>query len=98
MMLDTEKDIYEGAYISVDSSITPTNGNQKLVRGINGANYIRVTCSSSDSKMSQLQWIQESDVKSSIPKRLIEGSMCSFFRSYMDNIKIFISNHPNEYP
>lgn len=63
MILDAEKDVYEGAYISVDSSIVPTNGNQKLVRGINGANYVRVTRSSSDSKMSQIEWIQDSDVK-----------------------------------
>ncbi|MCP9257597.1 StAR-related lipid transfer protein 3 [Dirofilaria immitis] len=66
MMLDTEKDIYEGAYISIDSPIVPINGNQKLVRGINGANYIRVTYSSSDSKMSQIEWIQDSDVKTII--------------------------------
>ncbi|KAM3722530.1 StAR-related lipid transfer protein [Dirofilaria immitis] len=34
MMLDTEKDIYEGAYISIDSPIVPINGNQKLVRAL----------------------------------------------------------------
>lgn len=63
MMLDIEKDVYEGVYVSVDSSIAPTNRNQKLVRGINGANYICVKRSSSDPKMSQIEWIQNSDVK-----------------------------------
>lgn len=63
MMLDTENDIYEGAYVSVDSSTVPTNGNQKLIRGINGANYVRVTRISGISKMSQIEWIQDSDVK-----------------------------------
>ncbi|VBB28380.1 unnamed protein product [Acanthocheilonema viteae] len=98
MIVDTEKDIYEGVYVSVDSSIVSTNGNQKLIRGINGANYVRVTRSSNDSKMSQIEWIQDSDVKSGIPRRLIEGTMCSFFRNYMESMKTFISNHPNEYP
>uniref|UniRef100_A0A0R3RH64 START domain-containing protein n=1 Tax=Elaeophora elaphi TaxID=1147741 RepID=A0A0R3RH64_9BILA len=98
MILDNEKDVYEGVYVSVDSSIVPTNGNQKLIRGINGANYIRVARSSSDPKLAQIKWIQDSDVKSGIPRRLIEGSMCTFFRSYMENMKAFISSHPNEYP
>ncbi|EFO27265.1 hypothetical protein LOAG_01219 [Loa loa] len=98
MILDTEKDIYEGAYVSVDSSIIPTNGNQKLVRGVNGANYIRVTRNLNDSKMSQVEWIQDSDIKSGIPRRLIEASMCTFFRNYMENLKTFINNHPSEYP
>ncbi|CAG9531513.1 unnamed protein product [Cercopithifilaria johnstoni] len=98
MMLDIEKDVYEGVYVSVDSSIVPSNGNQKLIRGINGANYVRVTRSSSDSKMSQIEWIQNSDVKSGIPRRLIEGTMCTFFQSYMEDMKTFISNHPNDYP
>ncbi|VIO92589.1 Uncharacterized protein BM_BM3626 [Brugia malayi] len=98
MTLDTEKDIYEGAYVSVDSSIVPINGNQKVIRGINGANYVRVTRSTIDSKMSHIEWIQNSDIKCNIPRRLIEGSMCAFFRNYMENVKTFISNHPNEYP
>ncbi|VDK69884.1 unnamed protein product [Litomosoides sigmodontis] len=98
MMLDTEKDVYEGVYVSVDSSIAPTNRNQKLVRGINGANYICIKRGSSDSKMSQIEWIQDSDIKSGIPRRLIEGSMCAFFQSYMESVKAFISSHPNEYP
>ncbi|VDN88540.1 unnamed protein product [Brugia pahangi] len=63
MTLDTEKDIYEGAYVSVDSSIVPINGNQKVIRGINGANYVRVTRSTIDSKMSHIEWIQNSDIK-----------------------------------
>lgn len=63
MVLDIENDVYEGVYVSVNSSIVPTNGNQKFIRGINGANYIRVTRSSSDPKMSQIEWIQDSDVK-----------------------------------
>uniref|UniRef100_A0A915PS25 START domain-containing protein n=1 Tax=Setaria digitata TaxID=48799 RepID=A0A915PS25_9BILA len=98
MILDTEKDVYEGAYVSVDSSVVPTNGSQKLVRGINGANYVRVIRCLSDSRMSRIEWIQESDIKSGIPRRLIEGSMCAFFRSYMESLKTFVSSHPDEYP
>ncbi|VDN04459.1 unnamed protein product [Thelazia callipaeda] len=88
--IDSEKNLYEGFYVSVDSSILPRNGSQKIVRGVNGANYIRVTCSLTDSKMSQIEWIQESDLKCTLPRRIMETSMRTFFRNYMENLKAFL--------
>ncbi|VDK50869.1 unnamed protein product [Anisakis simplex] len=96
--LDTEKEIYEGWYVSVDSSILPPNATKKTVRGFNGPNLIRVTKSEDSPNTSVYEWIMSSDVKGEIPKRLIERTMSSFLVEYNKNLRNFIRDRSADYP
>ncbi|VDM42259.1 unnamed protein product [Toxocara canis] len=96
--MDTEKEVYEGWYVSVDSSILPANSNKKMIRGFNGPNLIRVSKSPSTPNMSTYEWILSSDVKGDVPRRLIERTMSSFLVGYARNLRNFINDRAAEYP
>uniref|UniRef100_A0A9J2PEQ8 START domain-containing protein n=1 Tax=Ascaris lumbricoides TaxID=6252 RepID=A0A9J2PEQ8_ASCLU len=96
--LDTDKDVYEGWYVSVDSSVLPANSNKKMVRGFNGPNLVRVSRSSTTPDISVFEWMLSSDVKGDIPRRLIERTMSSFLLGYVRNLRNFISDRASEYP
>uniref|UniRef100_A0A914RYE3 START domain-containing protein n=1 Tax=Parascaris equorum TaxID=6256 RepID=A0A914RYE3_PAREQ len=96
--LDTDKNVYEGWYVSVDSSVLPANSNKKMVRGFNGPNLVRVSGSSTTPDTSVFEWMLSSDVKGDIPRRLIERTMSSFLLDYVKNLRNFISDRASEYP
>uniref|UniRef100_A0AC35TIX6 START domain-containing protein n=1 Tax=Rhabditophanes sp. KR3021 TaxID=114890 RepID=A0AC35TIX6_9BILA len=90
-----EQDIFNGVFVSIKSAIKPPDPTNKIIRGQNGINLIRI--SKIDETHSLYEWIFNSDIKGKVPVNLIKSGSKSFLQSYIKSLQKYIKTDGHKY-
>ncbi|KAK5976161.1 hypothetical protein GCK32_000523 [Trichostrongylus colubriformis] len=86
---DSAMQIFSGVFVSVESPACPIHASKKIIRGTNGPSCIRAIGDATSGK-SHLEWVMCVDLKGSLPKRLVQSTMLTYFFDHITRLREYI--------